>query len=138
MPQRDIFHDAAKNALIKDGWEITADPLVLQFGGRNIYVDLEAELPMAAQKEGRKIAVEVKSFNTPSEVNDLEKALGQYVMYRELIARKEPERALYLAISIETYEGIFSEPLGELMVATQSLKLLIFDEIQEVILQWID
>jgi hypothetical protein len=37
MPQRDIYHDAVKNALIKDGWEITADPLILQFGGRNIY-----------------------------------------------------------------------------------------------------
>jgi hypothetical protein len=42
----------------------------------------------------------------------------------------------YLAISIETYKGIFSEPLGELMVETQQLKLIIFDEIQEVIQQW--
>ncbi len=136
MPQRDIYHDAVKNALIKEGWEITADPLTLQFGGRNIYVDLEAESPIAAQKEGRKIAVEVKSFSNPSEVNDLEKAVGQYVMYRELLACKESDRALYLAISIETYRGIFSEPLGELMVETQQLKLIVFDEIQEVIQQW--
>jgi hypothetical protein len=137
VPQRDIYHDAVKNALIKEGWQITADPLILQFGGRNVYVDLEAELPIAAEKDGRKIAVEIKSFTHPSEVNDLERAVGQYVMYRELIARKEPERVLYLAISIETYEGIFSEPLGELIVETQRLKLLVFDEIQEVILQWI-
>ena len=136
MPQRDIYHDTVKNALIKEGWEITADPLILQFGGRNIYVDLEAESPIAAQKEGRKIAVEVKSFSNPSEVNDLEKAIGQYVMYRELLAHREPERVLYLAISIETNKGIFSEPLGELMVETQQLKLIIFDEIQEVIQQW--
>ena len=60
MPQRDIYHDTVKNALIKEGWEITADPLILQFGGRNIYVDLEAESPIAAQKKGRKIAVEIK------------------------------------------------------------------------------
>jgi hypothetical protein len=85
-----------------------------------------------------KIAVEIKSFTHPSEVNDLERAVGQYVMYRELIAHKESERVLYLAISIETYEGIFSEPLGELMVETQHLKLLVFDEAQEVILQWVD
>ena len=95
MPQRDIYHDAVKNALIKEGWEITADPLILQFGGRNIYVDLEAESPIAAQKEGRKIAVEVKSFSNPSEVYDLEKAVGQYVMYRELLAHKESARALF-------------------------------------------
>ena len=138
MPQRDIYHDAVKHALIKDGWEITADPLILQFGGRNLYVDLEAESPIAAEKDGHKIAVEIKSFSNPSEVNDLEKAVGQYVMYRELIARKESERLLYLAISTETYEGIFTEPLGQLMIETQHLKLLIFDEIQEVVEQWID
>jgi hypothetical protein len=138
MPQRDVYHDAVKNALIKDCWEITADPLLLQFGGRNVYVDLEAESPMAAEKNGRKIAVEVKSFRNPSEVNDLEKAVGQYVMYRELITRKESERVLYMAISGETYDGIFSEPLGQLMIETQRLKILIFDEIQEVIQQWIN
>ena len=33
MPARDIFHQAVKQALIKDGWHITADPLVVQFGG---------------------------------------------------------------------------------------------------------
>jgi XisH protein len=26
MPAKDIYHDAVKNALIKDGWTITADP----------------------------------------------------------------------------------------------------------------
>lgn len=29
MPERDIFHDAVKNALIKEGWTITDDPLFL-------------------------------------------------------------------------------------------------------------
>jgi hypothetical protein len=33
MPARDKFHEAVKNALIKDGWQITADPLTIKFGG---------------------------------------------------------------------------------------------------------
>ncbi|MFN9868505.1 MAG: element excision factor XisH family protein, partial [Pseudanabaena sp.] len=29
MPAKDIYHDNVCNALIKDGWTITDDPLVL-------------------------------------------------------------------------------------------------------------
>ncbi|MEK7727399.1 MAG: element excision factor XisH family protein [candidate division KSB1 bacterium] len=32
-PERDIFHDAVKNALVKEGWTITNDPRFIQFGG---------------------------------------------------------------------------------------------------------
>jgi hypothetical protein len=46
--------------------------------------DLGAEKLMAAEKEGRKIAVEVKSFTWRSEMNDLEKAVGQY-KFRKII-----------------------------------------------------
>ena len=63
MPQRDIYHDVVKNALIKDGWTITHDPLILPYGGRNLYVDLGAEVPIGAEKDDRRIAVEVKSFS---------------------------------------------------------------------------
>jgi hypothetical protein len=59
-----------KNALIKDGWTITHDPLILPFGGRNIYVDIGAEAPIGAAKDGRQIAVEIKSFIGVSEVTD--------------------------------------------------------------------
>jgi hypothetical protein len=77
MPARDIYHDAVKNALIKDGWTITDDPLHLRWGLKDLYVDLGAEKLFAAEKEGRKIAVEVKSFIGASEIYDLENALGQ-------------------------------------------------------------
>ena len=29
MPAKDIYHDAVKNALIKDGWTILADPFLI-------------------------------------------------------------------------------------------------------------
>jgi hypothetical protein len=32
MPAKDIYHDAVKNALIKDGWTITADPYYIIYG----------------------------------------------------------------------------------------------------------
>jgi len=65
MSAKDVFHNAVKNALQKEGWLITDDPLFIRFGGINIYIDLGAEKVIAAEKDGQKIAVEIKSFLEP-------------------------------------------------------------------------
>ena len=31
MPARDTYHNAVKQALIKDGWTITADPYTVEY-----------------------------------------------------------------------------------------------------------
>ena len=66
---------------------------------KDLFVDLGAERLLAADKEGRKIAVEVKSFLGASDVADLEEALGQYILYREILEETEPDRLIYLAVS---------------------------------------
>jgi XisH protein len=81
MPAKDFYHNIVCTALIKDGWTITDDPFKLRVGGRSVYVDLGANKLFAAEKQGRKIAVEIKSFLDPSLVSELEKALGQYELY---------------------------------------------------------
>jgi hypothetical protein len=60
MPARDIFHETVKQALIKDGWTITADPFVIKLrdSDMNVYVDLAAERIIAAEKANEKIAVD--------------------------------------------------------------------------------
>jgi hypothetical protein len=68
MPARNIYHDCVRNALVNDGWVITHDPLRLRWGGKDLYVDLGAEQLLAAEKAGRRIAVEIKSFVGPSDV----------------------------------------------------------------------
>ncbi len=40
MPQYDLYHDAVKQALIKDGWTITDDPFIIEFKGLRLYADL--------------------------------------------------------------------------------------------------
>ena len=40
---KDIIHNAVKNALIKDGWTITDDPLTLTYEDATVFVDLGAE-----------------------------------------------------------------------------------------------
>jgi len=98
MPAHDLYHNAVRNALIKDGWTITDDPFRLSYGGEDVYVDLGAEKVFAAEKNGRKIVVEIKSFLGHSEVKDLHDALGQYVMYRDIMLANVMARTLYLAV----------------------------------------
>lgn len=137
MARRDLYHETVINVLRDDGWTITDNPLYLSYGRRNLEIDLGAELPIGAVKGTRRIAVEVKSFIGKSEVVDLEDALGQYLLYRTLLSRLDPDRELFLAVSILAYDGIFSEPLGQLMVETYALRLLVFDDITRKVLQWI-
>src|SRR5262249_54017759 len=139
MPAKDLYHDIVVDALIADGWTITDDPLQLRYQKRDLYVDLAAERsPVAAEKEGRKIAVEIKSFLNKSQVEALQEALGQFLMYREILVELDTERTLYLAVPKHIYEGILSEPLGRLMIDRSQLRLLVFSAKQERILKWIN
>lgn len=137
MPAKDLYHDTVKTALIKDGWTITDDPLTLAIGERDLYVDLGAEKLLIADRGSQKIAVEVKSFIGSSPVKDLENALGQYILYEDIIAEEYPERILYLAVREEVYLTFFSEPIVQIPFKKRQVKVLIFDETQEVIIQWI-
>ncbi|MCI0698878.1 XisH family protein [candidate division KSB1 bacterium] len=137
MPAKDIYHDVVKNALVKDGWTITHDPYRLSVGKKDLYVDLGAERVLAAEKAGQKIAVEVKSFVGESEIDDLEKAIGQYVMYRAILAEKEPNRLLYLAVPQDIIQDIFEEPLGKILLKHSLAQVIGFDPKTEVIIQWI-
>lgn len=71
MPAKDIYHNAVRNTLEKDSWQITKDPFILKWGTKDLYIDLGAEKLIVAEKSGDKIAVEVKSFISASPVTDL-------------------------------------------------------------------
>jgi hypothetical protein len=137
VPQRDIYHQAVKNALIKEGWTITHDPLIVAFGVHNLYVDLGAERILAAERAGEHIAVEIKSFVGLSEVADMQQALGQYMMYRSLLRRREPDRHLILAVPADAFDSIFVTDLGRAIREDYTPAILVFDPEQEVIRQWV-
>lgn len=136
MPARDLYHDAVKKALVKDGWTITHDPFRLSWGGRDMYIDLGAERLLAAEKDEQRIAVEVKSFVGASEMQDLERAIGQFVLYRTVLAEREPDRALFLAVPQFILQDVFEQPLGELLIERNLVQVVGFDPDEEVIVQW--
>lgn len=135
---KDFYHDTVKTALEKDSWTITAEFFRLSIGSRSVYVDLGAEKIITAEKEGQKIAVEIKSFLSPSPVKDLENALGQYILYRDGLQRSQPDRILYLAITQQVYLDFFQEEIAQMVVKNNQLKLIIFDPEKEEIVQWIE
>ncbi|GCL40932.1 XisH protein [Dolichospermum planctonicum] len=135
---KDKFHDVVKNALIKEGWTITNDPLFIQFGGVDLYVDLGAEKMLAAQKDNEKIAVEIKSFLGDSTISDFHQALGQLLNYRLILRRQEPERILYLAVPFDIYESFFKLEFTQIAIIDYQLKIIVYNIDEEVISQWIN
>jgi XisH protein len=99
---------------------------------------LGAEKLIAADKGSQKIAIEIKSFVSPSEIRDLEVALGQYVLYQNVLMRIEPERTLYLAIRESSFLKLFEQEIGQILLENQVLKLLTFHPETEEIARWID
>jgi hypothetical protein len=138
MAARDIFHQAVKAALVKDQWQITDDPFVLQVGGVDMYVDLGAERLLAAEKDHRHIAVEVKSFLGPSLVTDFHLALGQFLNYRLALVQQEPQRRLYLAVPLEPYSTFFALPFVRSVVSQHQLALIVYDAATQEVVEWID
>jgi len=92
---------------------------------------------LAAEKGEQRIAVEIKSFVGKSDVDDLEKALGQYVLYHDVLAEREPERILYLAVHKTVFNDMFEEPIGKLLLKNNRVRLLVFDPRKEVVVKWI-
>ncbi len=138
MPTLDIYHHCVKQALIKDGWTITDDPLSLKVGKKDLFIDLAAEKLLVAEKREQKIAVEIKSFIGTSEIEDLKNALGQYILYEKVLKRQLSIRILYLAIRESVFNRLFQEEIGQILLDDHTLKLIIFNPDKEEITQWIN
>jgi len=136
MPAKDIYHEQVKNALIKDGWTITHDPYIMTFGQTDVFADLGAERALAAEKGNEKIVVEIKTFQGASAIRDLENAVGQYVFYRSLLARFDPNRKLFLAVPEGIFASTLNEPIARPVIEDLNVAIIAFDPKREVIIQW--
>ena len=133
---KDIFHEAVKIALQKEGWMITHDPYELRVGGVEMYIDLGAEQLIAAERDHTKIAIEIKSFIGTSTISEFHSAHGQFLDYRFALEEEEPDRTLYLAVPLKTYRTFFSLRFIQTVTQRSQIKLIVYDPDQEVITQW--
>lgn len=137
MPAKNIYHDAVCEALVADGWTITDDPLFLSFGRDKLYVDLAADRgAIAAERNGEQIAVEIQSFLSKSGVADLQQAVGQYVIYRLVLAELQPERSLFMAVSQPTYDDLMAARLGRTVIEKLGIRIAVCDMTDRRVVKW--
>lgn len=136
MSARDKFHQAVRNALEKDGWVITHDPLYLLFDQTTkIYVDLAAEKVIVAEKASRRIAVEVKTFLADSPLTAFHAALGQFLNYRIALESMSVEHILYLAVPKDVFTSFLDSGLPKRSIEHYQIKLLVYEpQTQEIVL----
>ncbi|MFM6753655.1 MAG: XisH family protein, partial [Dolichospermum sp.] len=122
--------------LEKEGWVITDDPLRIRSGRVDMQIDLGGEKILAAEKGEEKIAVEIKSFISSSNISEFHTALGQFLNYRFALEEQQSERLLYLAVPKTPYETFFQLPFVVNVIETVQLSLIVYDPNEEVILLW--
>jgi len=134
---KDLYHDKVKEALEKDGWDVTDDPYVLESGKIKYQVDLGAEKLLAAKRDKEKILVEVKSFVGPSDINEFHRAVGQYVDYLVVLNEVEPERILFLAVPDFAWNGFFQEKAIQKSLEFIKANVVVYSASKKEIVQWI-
>ena len=137
MPAKDYYHPHVRQALEKDGWTITDDPLPIKWLGTTLQIDVGAEKIVAAEKAGRKIAVEIKSFLSASKLADLKDAIGQFIIYRSALKKTFPDRELFLALRDTAFANTFEHPEGETLRVEEDIKIIVFNAERQEIVQWI-
>jgi hypothetical protein len=82
--------------------------------------------------------VEIKSFLGPSQLHDLEVAVGQYLVYRSLLEVTDPDRKLFLAVSDSVYSSLFTGKAVQLILQRSGIAILVVRLDTEEIKQWIN
>ena len=104
-----------------------------------MFVDLGAEPIIAAEKAQEKIAVEIKTFVNPHAINDIHSAAGQYIFYRSVLRRVQPERELYLAIPLNAFDSLFDEGrVGEVLLRDEQIHVIVFEPVKKEIVRWLE
>ncbi len=135
---RDLFHQNVREALLKEGWHITDDPLRVPIDGSHLEIDLAAEIVFGAERGDEKIAVEVKSFLSKSFMNNFHEAMGQYLDYRSALEDFDNERTVYLALPTHAYHHtVFQGRFIQKRLREENAQLIIFEPVKNEIIQWI-
>jgi hypothetical protein len=134
---KDFYHENVREALEKDGWRITDDPYRIEIEEIGYNIDFGAEPLLAAEKEGTKIAVEVKSFVGPSTINEFHKAVGQFNDYYVALEMGDPTRVLYLAIPANIWSKFFQKILIQKSLVRIGAKIVVYNPDINEIVQWI-
>ena len=91
----------------------------------------------ALEKDGWTITHDPLYIELP-DFSEFHMAVGQFMNYRFTLRKVEPDRILYLAVPLETYETFFQKETIRQMCQEYRLKLVVYDTTLEEITQWIN
>ena len=137
MAAKDLIHDPVRKALENDGWAITHEHMKVEFEDAYVNIDLGAERLIGATKDSECIAVEVKSFLRPSLIEDLQKAVGQYVLYKAALDKEDPQRTLYLAVPSSVIEQLNDTKMMTYVRDSAGVKLVSYKTTNPQLIEWI-
>jgi Holliday junction resolvase-like predicted endonuclease len=135
MAKTDAIEPQVVNALIHDGWTIVQTQIAVRYETWTAHIDLLVRSSITAVQGEKNVVIEVKSFQPRLKLADLEKAVGQYLIYKSWLARKRPGWDLYLAISTRTAK-FFADEAIQVVVKDYGINLLIVDIKTERIVAW--
>lgn len=116
-------------ALASDGWTVKKGTITIIKGNYQFFIDV------SAAKDGKKVAIEVKSFLN-NFVYDWHLALGQFLTYNALLFKLDPDRVLYLAVPEEIYIEHLQSELFQELVELYLINLLIFSHKTNHVVAW--
>jgi len=129
---KDLYHEAVKTALMKEGWKILAEEFEIKpDDALTFFIDLQVEKFIRAEKEKRIILVEVKSFISRSNTYELHSTVGQYLVYRTALEFLELNQEIFLAVPINIFKSLFNRPFLTYLVQKYELNLLPYDPEKE-------
>ncbi|MFN0033417.1 MAG: element excision factor XisH family protein [Saprospiraceae bacterium] len=137
MARLDLYHNLVKSALQNEGWLITHDPYRMKIEDVRYEIDLGAEMLLGAEKDGEKIAVEIKSFLEQSTVHAFHTAIGQFLDYLVALEEEEPDRVLFIAVPQAIYESFFVKRIIQKTLKRAGAKIIVFDVENQTIVRWI-
>ena len=137
MPTYDLCHDAVVAALIKAGWTVSTKSYTLVVSrGRPLQIDIRARRTDAFGAE-EQLLVEVKCFPaSSSDTTELYSAIGQYLVYRDLLQERDIGVPLYLALPAQKYRDVVTRLAGRL-TQRLNIRMILIDIDREVVEQWL-
>lgn len=137
MPALDSCHPHIVHALEKDGWLVSERSPSVSHEGRTVFIDIFAARANNGHSQ-QVLLVEVKCFpDRESTTRDLYTALGQYLIYRSLLAERDIDTPLYLALPQSAYDEIFDVTVQR-AIRDNRINMVIVHLDTEVIVRWIN
>ena len=132
----DNCHQQIVNALLKAAWVVDDKQVYLRVDRLTMVADIRAQILNGNVQQI--IIVEVKCFSDPrNDLDELYRAVGQYLLYRSALQLRQSDWPIYLAIPTIVYSRLFVKSVVQNVVTRNEIKLIIVDVEREEIVQWL-